>query len=579
MPLHEQLPLAWPHRALALDEDHLQAEQLLATVRLILPPLVVWVATLDRPGSGALFSPFLVVLYTAFAAAILILMRVRPAPALRWRTAFHGADFVFASAIAMPLPGTIAPQWLLWMFVLLGAALRWGVVATLLTGAGLFAAYAGEAWISAWKAGTEWSGRQMLASAIYLAAASTMIALLAATQTAIAAETRLLARILIRIRRGRSVSDILQHALEDYRAFAGAKVVVLAIDETSSGHLFVEMAATPPVPRRLAPTAADRETYFFELAPDVLAWRAITAAGGRIQSNGFGANGAPVDVVADEAAHMRLLARHDARTALAVQMMLPGWNIRVFAVDPARAGADDLRLLQRLSERVAPALHDRYLVSRLRNQAGATERARIARELHDGLIQQLVALEMEIDALKRRGNGAEPLVSELDGIGGRLHDAVLDTRDLMAELRSANIPGQSLIAEVRALVDRFHQDTGIVTRLRLDVEGVDAPARQAGEIARIVREALVNVRKHSGAQHVIVRFSRENDCWLLVIDDDGRGFAFEGRRSQQQLDGEKRGPVVIKERVRAIGGDLVIDSQPGRGARLEIRWPFGSTEK
>jgi signal transduction histidine kinase len=577
MTAHRTLPVAWPHRALSLDGDRLQSEQLLATVRLILPPLVVWVSMLDQPESSVAFSPLLVASYTAFAAAIVILIRVRPAPLLRWRTAFHGADFAFASAIAMPLPGTMAPYWLLWMFVLLGAALRWGVVATLLTGAGLLAAYVGEAWISTWKADAELSGRHLLASAVYLAAASMMVALLAATQTAVASETRLLARILIRIRRGRSVSEILQHALEDYRAFAGASGVLLAVEDTQSGHLFVEMAASPSVRRTLAPTAADRDTFFFAIAPSTVAWRAVTAASGRIDTSGFGATESLVHGLGATDAHARLLTRHAARTFLAVQMTLPGWRVRLFTFDPARARVDDLRLLYRLSAHVAPALHDRYLVSRLRNQAGATERARIARELHDGLIQQLIGVEMEIDALTRRGDGA-PLASELGGIGTRLHDAILDTRDLMAALKSADLPGQSLITEVRALVDRFHQDTGVHARLRLDVDVVDAPARQAREIARIVREALVNVRKHSGARHVIVRFAREDDCWLLVIDDDGCGFAFEGRRSQPQLDSEKRGPVVIKERVRAIGGELVIESQPGHGARLEIRWPVRSTD-
>jgi len=62
------------------------------------------------------------------------------------------------------------------------------------------------------------------------------------------------------------------------------------------------------------------------------------------------------------------------------------------------------------------------------------------------------------------------------------------------------------------------------------------------------------------------------------VDDDGRGFEFAGRRSQAELDLERKGPVIIKERIRSIGGTLAIESNPGRGARLEISVPRRSLE-
>jgi signal transduction histidine kinase len=81
------------------------------------------------------------------------------------------------------------------------------------------------------------------------------------------------------------------------------------------------------------------------------------------------------------------------------------------------------------------------------------------------------------------------------------------------------------------------------------------------------------VRKHSGAANVILRLSLEGGAGRLVVDDDGRGFDFSGRLSQEELDAARKGPVIIKERVRAIGGELSIESAPGRGARLEITFP------
>jgi two-component system, NarL family, sensor histidine kinase DegS len=93
------------------------------------------------------------------------------------------------------------------------------------------------------------------------------------------------------------------------------------------------------------------------------------------------------------------------------------------------------------------------------------------------------------------------------------------------------------------------------------------------EVARIVQEALVNVRKHSQARQVLVRFGATNGNWKMEIEDDGRGFPFSGRLSQRDLDSMGKGPAVIKERVRLIEGELTIESHPGQGSRLEIIVP------
>ena len=99
------------------------------------------------------------------------------------------------------------------------------------------------------------------------------------------------------------------------------------------------------------------------------------------------------------------------------------------------------------------------------------------------------------------------------------------------------------------------------------------PSRVCNEVARIVQEALVNIRKHSGARNVIVRFDSQDGNWKLVIDDDGKGFDFAGRLTHAQLEASRQGPLVIKERVRSIGGELAVESASGRGARLEITFP------
>jgi signal transduction histidine kinase len=72
---------------------------------------------------------------------------------------------------------------------------------------------------------------------------------------------------------------------------------------------------------------------------------------------------------------------------------------------------------------------------------------------------------------------------------------------------------------------------------------------------------------------VFVRLTAQGDQRKLIIEDDGCGFPFSGRLSQSELDKSNHGPTVLMERVRAIGGELTIESAPGRGARVEITLP------
>ena len=70
-----------------------------------------------------------------------------------------------------------------------------------------------------------------------------------------------------------------------------------------------------------------------------------------------------------------------------------------------------------------------------------------------------------------------------------------------------------------------------------------------------------------------VRFEQQDGYWLLSVDDDGRGFPFDGRLDLAEPDASGRGPSIIKERVHAIGAQLVVQSTPGSGSRLEVHIP------
>ena len=220
-----------------------------------------------------------------------------------------------------------------------------------------------------------------------------------------------------------------------------------------------------------------------------------------------------------------------------------------------------------------------YLMERERqfraetSQAKTMDRALVARELHDGAIQSLIGLEVHVDVLRRKAPEGSPTAEELARIQQLLRQEVVNLRELMQQMKPLDLGPEQLLDVLAESVDRFRRETGISASFVSDLQNVSLPPRVCQELARITREALVNVRKHSGAENVVVRFGRLEGGFQLVIDDDGHGFDFKGRLSQAELDAARKGPVIIKERVRSVGGELTVESTKGRGARLEITLP------
>src|SRR5208282_4531234 len=263
---------------------------------------------------------------------------------------------------------------------------------------------------------------------------------------------------------------------------------------------------------------------------------------------------------------------------IAVSFLLGGeWRGRVFLFDPSRQGEklEELRFLLDLVRQIGPAVYNVYLLHRLRRRAGAAERARFARELHDGAVQSLIAVEMQVDVLRRQADAGKPIGSELGRIQGLLREEVLKLRELMQQMKAIDVDAQRLLGVLNDTVERFQRETGIQARFVTDIDDLEMPQRVCREVLRIVQEGLVNVRKHSGARHALVRLGSNHEQWHLTIEDDGKGFPFSGTFSLEQMEEMGKGPMIIKERVRLIGAALTVESSPGQGARLEITLPRG----
>ncbi len=229
-------------------------------------------------------------------------------------------------------------------------------------------------------------------------------------------------------------------------------------------------------------------------------------------------------------------------------------------------------LLETLAGQAALLIQNSRLIVQLEYQAVVDERARLSREIHDGLAQTLAFLKIQAAQMQNylsRGE-TERLTSTLQASYRTLSDAYIDARQAIENLRRT--PSVGLTDWVRQVAADYEQSTGQKVALdEFNLSTEYSPNVQA-QLIRIIQEALSNVRKHAGAQNVSIRGIQTLDSVLIEVRDDGRGFA------PEQVDGSLRfGLRGMHERAESIGADFQIASQPGAGAVLSLRLPVRST--
>ena len=197
--------------------------------------------------------------------------------------------------------------------------------------------------------------------------------------------------------------------------------------------------------------------------------------------------------------------------------------------------------------------------------AQETERARIARELHDDVSQQMALLEMD---LKLMGNAVQGDAEALAGEAlNRARGIARTVHDLSHRLHPAKLRLIGLSAALDGLQRELSQ-SGIAITVTHDNLPSNLPPELTLCLFRIVQEALQNALRYSAAHAVSVQLNGDAQRLALVIVDDGRGFDVSAEW------GKGLGLISMRERVEAIGGTLTIQSTPGAGTRLEVTVPL-----
>lgn len=233
--------------------------------------------------------------------------------------------------------------------------------------------------------------------------------------------------------------------------------------------------------------------------------------------------------------------------------------------------ADDDALAEIAARLVSSQLEQFAAQEAMRRAAVGDERMRMARDLHDGLLQTLTGVSLQMQTLITQAHDAA-LSQRLRALQEVIANEQRELRLLVTQLRpqtgiETEVP---LDARLQALAERIESQWNVAVAVTVTPPSPALPGSTAAQIYSLVNESLANAAKHARATHLRAAVTVAGGEARIDVEDDGTGFPFTGKYDLPRLQAELRGPRTLKERVAALGGHLVLESTPS-GSRIEMR--------
>ena len=552
-----------------------RAERLIAAGRTALAASSLFAVWIDptEPTNHRTVAYSLMWAYVVYSALLAVMVWRAREPGSRERLVTHAVDLIFFSLFAYFTEGPTSPTTIYFVFSMVCATLRWRLQGVVWTAV---AAIAAHVVIAFFVGGAPFDAHvdtfRIVGRVVYLVVVAALLGFLGAHEERTRREISALAAwpAVDAPRMEPALRSLLEHAA----TVLGAPRVLLVWTEREEPWQYVAdwrsgrlewareaPSATPGV----APEIAEND--FLEVGDDGSAPVLLYTGTGFTRWSG-------------EALRDPLSSRIGSGPILGVRLRSPSLDGRLFVLGKQDATADDLVLAGAVAALLAARLESLNLTRDLAEAAATEQRIRLARDLHDGVLQSLTGVALRLEevrrALSERPADAAPAAATVEELQRLLALEQRDLRFFIHELEPSRRTATGQVAPLRAqlieLAQRLELEWGLA--VQLDVRGdVDrVPERLAREVYHITREAMVNAVRHGKASAVAADISAGSGPLSIVVADNGCGFPFEGRLSHEELRRGDLGPRTLRERVVALSGTLALESTRS-GARLEVLLP------
>lgn len=256
-----------------------------------------------------------------------------------------------------------------------------------------------------------------------------------------------------------------------------------------------------------------------------------------------------------------------------------GKTIGIITIE-SRAPGDfdesDLETLESLAFQVASAIENARLLQKTRELAIVDERTRLARDMHDGVAQNLAYLLIQVDRCLNMVEEGSKLEAQLESIGYLLKDNIDELRRNIFDLRPIELEGKSLFGVLENFVAEFGRRWNLYTSCSVKGKAVEVPTEVESSLYRILQETLSNARRHAHCTRISVELEVIDDQLItLEIKDDGRGFDMkQPHQNSRTRKTNGLGLISMQERAESVNGHLIIESAPGQGTRVFASLPL-----
>ncbi len=497
-------------------------------------------------------------------------------------------DVVWVTIITLFTERGASPFFMLHVFVISSVSVRWGLAATLRVTALLAVAYPAMMWLAAQFLEDDLGlHRAHLVRPVYLIVIGYLIGYLGEHERRSKRKLGLLLELTSVVRRtpptGRTLTQVMRRALN----FFEGQQAILVLRDPESGRYFTWSVTRRHRQIRVGVRITEDDPYAFPFANQTEGFVVNDLRPGRrsalcydIISSAITRRSIPPD----------LPLPGDATQALLVAPVLIQRTLRGYAVvaretrrftSILRFGGgnkftrDDLEFLLVLVGQAAAGFETVRLQAKAEEVAVLEERARIARDLHDGFIQALAGIDLRVEACKlhlQRDPARVP--RELEDLHVAVDRGYREVRHYLTVLRTASRQAD----DFGSTLDRLAAEFSIRERIRVHLSRPPAdpglPTSTAYELTQIVREALHNAVRHGRATQAVVKLAARPSHVYLVVRDNGRGFA--NGNGSIDADGflaPAAAPWSIRERATALGGSLRVWTRPNEGAEISLLIP------